>query len=137
MDFCDKLIELRITINNVCDQFSLENSSKELSLSAKLKVLFLLSQKDMTPNELIMTLGIAKSNLANLSKSMIYDGVIDSYKTLENNRNIYYRITENGLSELKAYKSSLTQHLNKLQNLDELNLYVNKILEILKGNKND
>ena len=91
----------------------------------------------MTPNELISILGIAKSNLANLSKSMIYDGIIDSYKTLENNRNIYYRITEKGLSELKAYKSSLTQHLNKLQDLDQLNLYVNKILEILKGNKND
>ena len=133
MDLSDKLIELRIAITTACDGFSMANSNKETTLSTRLKILFLLSFKDMTPNELICKVGIAKSNLANLSKLMITEGVMDSYKTLENNRNVFYHITSSGIQELKNYKDILSSHFLNLQNIDELKTNIDKILTILKG----
>ena len=90
MDVCDKLIELRIALTNACDGFSIENGNKNILLSSRIKLLYLLNEKDMTPAELIIGLGVAKSNLANLSKAMVEEGVIDSYKNVDNMRNVYY-----------------------------------------------
>ena len=134
MDICDKLIDLRIALITDCDGFSVENGNKNILLSTRIKILYLLEAKDMTPAELISILGIAKSNLANLSKIMIEENVIESYKTMDNLRNVYYRITSPGLAELSHYKSSLhnlfcSKHSN---NLHEIEIYLDKILEILK-----
>ena len=93
----------------MCDGFSAGSGSKDLILSTRLKILCLLSDKDLSPAELISTIGVAKSNLANLSKSMIDDGVIESYKTADNLRHVYYRITSKGADELKVYKSALLE----------------------------
>lgn len=89
----------------------------------------------MMPSELIEALGIAKSNLANLSKSLIAEGVIDSYKSMGNYRNIFYRITDKGLNELNAYKVSLYKVFGEKykDNLDEIKGHIDQILEILKG----
>ena len=135
MDICDSLIELRIALTTCCDGFSIENSNKDILLSSRIKVLYLLSTKDMMPGELIETLGIAKSNLANLSKTLISEGVIDSYKSMGNYRNIFYRITEKGLNELTAYKVSLKKVFGEKydNNLSEIGFHIEKILEILKG----
>ena len=135
MDICDSLIELRIALTTCCDGFSVENSNKDILLSSRIKVLHLLSTKDMMPGEFIETLGIAKSNLANLSKTLISEGVIDSYKSMGNYRNIFYRITEKGLNELNAYKVSLYKVFGEKfkNNLSEIGFHIEKILEILKG----
>ena len=53
MDICDSLIELRIALTTCCDGFSVENSNKDILLSSRIKVLHLLSTKDMMPGELI------------------------------------------------------------------------------------
>lgn len=134
MDICDSLISLRIALGTVCDGFSSVNSNKNILLSNRVKILYLLSQKDMMPAELIESLGIAKSNLANLSKSMVIEGVIDSYKTLNNSRNVFYKITEQGEHELKEYKSALRVlfDYNYKCNSEELKDYIDKILEILR-----
>ena len=135
MDICDSLIELRIALTTCCDGFSVENSNKDILLSSRIKVLHLLSTKDMMPGELIETLGIAKSNLANLSKTLIAEGVIDSYKSMGNYRNIFYRITDKGLNELSAYKVSLYKVFGEKfeGSLSEIGFHIEKILEILKG----
>jgi len=138
MDICDKLIDLRITLSACCDGFSLENSTKGILLSARTKMLYLLNDKDMTPGELISSIGIAKSNLANLSKLMSNDGVIESYKTAGNYRNVYYRITSLGREELAKYKGLLA----KLVCFDDskstqLGIYIDKILELIKGGQHD
>jgi DNA-binding MarR family transcriptional regulator len=135
MDICDSLIELRIALATSCDGFSVTNSNKDILLSSRIKVLHLLSTKDMMPGELIESLGIAKSNLANLSKSLIAEGVIDSYKSMGNYRNIFYRITDKGLNELGAYKASLYKVFGeKYKNkMSEIKVYIDKVLEILKG----
>jgi len=134
MDICDKLIDLRIALTTDCDGFSVENSNKNLILSTRTKILYLLSDRDMTPAELISSLGIAKSNLANLSKVMIEDGAIESYKTIDNLRNVYYRISSLGLEELHDYKSSLNNlFCSKFsENISELEVLIDKILRILK-----
>lgn len=135
MDICDSLIELRIMLTTCCDGFSIENSNKNILLSSRIKVLHLLSTKDMMPGELIETLGIAKSNLANLSKSMIMEGVIDSYKSMGNYRNIFYRITDRGINELNAYKLSLEKiFTEKYQgNLPEIQSLIDNLITSLKG----
>ena len=135
MDICDNLIALRIALTTECDGFSLVNANKNILLSNRVKVLYLLCEKDMTPAELISSLGIAKSNLANLSKLMIEDGVIDSYKTLENSRNVFYKITNKGESELKDYKTSLYDlfYSKYEKHIEQLKIYSDKILEILRG----
>lgn len=134
MDICDKLIDLRIALTTECDGFSLENSNKNLLLSSRLKILYLLSEKDMTPAELIQALGMAKSNLANLSKLMIEDKIIESYKNLNNMRNVYYRITSSGEHELNDYKSSLLKLFcsKHKDNLSQIELHIDEILKILK-----
>lgn len=134
MDICDSLIELRIMLTTCCDGFSMANSNKDILLSTRIKVLYLLSSKDMSATELIETLGIAKSNLANLSKSLIADGVIDSYKSMGNYRNIFYRITDKGYNELNAYKTSLYKVFGEkyANNMDDIQNSIDKLLKILK-----
>ena len=133
VDICDKLIDLRIELMSCCDGFSSKDSNKDLILSSKLKILHLLSQKDLTPNELIDKLCIAKSNLANLSKTLINEGVIDSYKTAGNSRNIFYRITDEGRKLIEEYKSNLNKLLDKHSyDKDTLSYHIDEILQILK-----
>ena len=107
MDFYDKLIDLRITLASKCDGFSVKDASKDLLLSNKIKVLFLLSQKDMVQGELIENLAMAKSNLANLLKAMIGEKLIENYRNASSSKNIYYNITSLGEDKLIEYKTSL------------------------------
>lgn len=135
MRLIDEIIELRILLSYVSDGFSLEDASKYTPLTTRIKVLFLLEQKDFSPFELIEIVGIAKSNLANLLKTMIRDGVVVSYKAENNSKNIFYTITESGLNELKNYKDSATKEFEKRCNIpDDMSKKFQKIIEVLEGN---
>ena len=96
MNLVDSLIETRILLGKLCDGFSTSNSTKNNTLSIRLKILFLLEDKDLTPADLISTLCIAKSNLANVLKTLMIEGFVESYKNSSSSRNINYRITEKG-----------------------------------------
>lgn len=139
MNICDKLIDLRMLLTQTCDGFSLKDSSKSSILSTRIKILHQLSCRDLSPSELIDNVCIAKSNLANILKTMIRDKVVDSYKNLNNGKNIYYTITPNGIEELKRYKETmLTQFKSCCGEVDEnLENKLNELILILKGNKND
>ena len=135
MRLIDEIIELRILLSYVSDGFSVEDASKSTPLTTRIKVLFLLEQKDFSPSELIDIVGIAKSNLANLLKSMIRDGVVVSYKAENNSKNIFYTITESGLNELKAYKDTATSEFEKRCEIpDDMCKKFQKIIELLEGN---
>lgn len=108
MDTAENLIYLRIALGHMCDGFSSSNSSKLTSLSIRTKILFLLKNGDLTPSELISALCIAKSNLVNTMKPMIEEGVVVSYRNENNSKNVFYRITENGIAELREYKMKLS-----------------------------
>ena len=140
MVLIDDLILARIALSNLCDGFSTSNSSKNNILSIKIKILFLLDQKDLTPAELISALCIAKSNLANMLKGLIESGLVESYKNFNNSRNINYHITEQGRKELNEYKTYLGDEIsNKIsrvpelqENLISLSKNLSTIIEILK-----
>jgi len=136
MNFINNLIESRILLAQICDGFS-NNSSKDCTLSAKTKVLYLLENKDLSPAELIRGLCIAKSNLANLLKSLVKEELIISYKNSENHKNIYYRINDKGLTELQKYKETLKTNLTEILKNDELLKHLENTIKIIKGIKND
>lgn len=136
MQVSDDILALRIMLTHLCDGFSFENSNKSLVLSTRTKILYLLKEKDLTPIELINALCIAKSNLANLLKVMIQDGVVVSYKNLNNSKNIIYQITPQGLTELNEYVDSMMQLFNskcKAPN-EELSKSLTEIINLLKRN---
>lgn len=139
MDVTNNLIELRILLNSICDGFSVDDLSKDMSLSTKTKILFLLQERDLGPCEMIKNLCIAKSNLANILKSMIKENLIESYKNLNNSKNIFYRITDSGQKELKDYKDKLYVNIHKkFGNCEtELTEKVNEIIHFIKGKEND
>ena len=136
MDLANQLIELRILLANLCDGFN--DGGKDTLLTNKLRILFLLSCEDCSPNAIIDTLCMAKSNITNLMKSMMQEGLIERYKSLNNSKNIYYSITEKGLIALKKYKDRMLAQVScKCNNQDGLSSNVNTIIDILKGKKND
>ena len=140
MGLIDDLIYARIALANLCDGFSVANSSKNNILSIKIKILFMLEEKDQTPSELISTLCIAKSNLANMLRSLIEEGLVESYKNLNNYRNINYHLTDKGRQELNFYKHFLFSQIHdKINNnpeltqcFEDLTKNLTKIIRILR-----
>lgn len=138
MNTVDNLIELRILINSICDGFCCDNLNKNLSLSTKTKILFLLRNRDLSPSEITNKLCIAKTNLANLLKVMMQENLIVSYKNLDNSKNIFYRITNLGLLRLKDYENKLDSFLSKNFNFNQkITESINDVIHFLKGEKND
>lgn len=138
MDFTDRLIELRILLCSLCDGFSYEDLSKDMVLSTKTKILFCLNQNDLSPKELITKIGIAKSNLANIIKVMIKDGLVDSYKNSSNSKNVYYKITDNGMAKLKDYKEKLFENINASSDwCERLSEELLNVIQIIKGKEDD
>lgn len=135
MDLTNQLIELRILLEECCDGFG--ENGKNTILSSKLKILYMLENVDCSPNEFINTLCIAKSNVATLLKKMIEEGLVDSYKSSINNKNVYYKITNKGIEELKRYKDTMIHQFLTKCNCDqtELALRLNSVIDILKGTK--
>lgn len=136
MQISDDIIALRIMLTHLCDGFSFENSNKSSVLSTRTKILYLLKEKDLTPIELINTLCIAKSNLANILKVMIQDGVVISYKNSNNSKNINYQITPKGLEELNEYIETMMQLFNSKCKApsEELSKSLTEIIDLLKRN---
>lgn len=134
MNIVDDLIELRILINSACDGFSSDNLNKDFSLSTKLKILFLLENKDLCPSDMTSSLGVAKTNLANLLKKMIDENLIVSYKNMDNSKNVFYRINERGVKTLGDYKSKLYDSIQKHYKMDEkITESIKNIIHFLKG----
>lgn len=134
MEIVDKLIDLRIYLSKVCDGLVDNQNAKSNMLSTRLKILHILSVNDATPGELISTLCVAKGNLANLLKNMIENGVVESYKNIENSKNIYYRVTSKGLKEIQEYKDSISHQIEKFDLGEmELSKKIDEIIQILKG----
>jgi len=124
---------LRIILQKICDGFDTKEANKRSFLTARLKVLFLLSeQKEVSPGYLIEKLGIAKSNLALLCSAMVNEGLITSSKNQEDKRNITYFITEKGNIELDVFLDDMEKELADVIISDkEYRLLERKLDEIL------
>lgn len=110
-------------LENLCEGFDI--SSKSTLISSKFKVLVELSEKPKTsPSMLIDRLGLAKSNLALLCKSMVQEGLIEKTKDEFDSRVVFYSLTENG-------KTMLENNLNLMaENFTKQLAYKNRFKEI-------
>lgn len=128
---------LRIMLQKICDGFDVKQANKKSVLTARQKVLFLLSeQKEVSPSYLIEKLGIAKSNLALLCSSMVNEGLISVSKNQEDKRNIVYFITAKGEMELSEFLKDMNKELSEIIVSDKeyrlLEKKLDEILEIFK-----
>ena len=76
------IIALRMELEKICDGFDSEDGNKKSNLTLKMRMLFLLSTHgELTPNSLISSLGLAKSNLTILCRSLLEEGLIEVKKS--------------------------------------------------------
>lgn len=126
----EKIIELRIATRKVtlCEA---EGRAKT-TLSLKSKILFLLKDKDLSPSDIISALGIAKTNLTILTSSMIKDGLIIKYKKPNDQRAVFYSITQKGKEHIGKLISYIDALFDKVIDDEETkNKYINEITDII------
>lgn len=108
-----QIVELRILLQNICDGFDQASANKKSQLTMRDKVLFMLDQHPKcSPGLLIEKLGVAKSNLALLCKSLCEGGQIVVCKSEEDKRNVFYNITEKGKAELENFYTNMAVEIN-------------------------
>ena len=95
------IVSVCTRLENLCEGFDVD--SKSTLISSKFKVMLALSEQDnISPSMLIDKLGLAKSNLALLCKSMITEGLIEKRKDDFDSRVIFYTLTDFGKQKLNA-----------------------------------
>ena len=125
-----QITELRIILQNITDGFSVDSANKNAKLTMERRVLFVLnSNKKVKPITWITKLGIAKSNLALLCKSMIDGGFITCEKDENDKRNIYYEITAKGVAELNQYIDSISNDVCSICKNEKETKEISKKLE--------
>ena len=121
-----KLLEIKSLSQTIC------NLSKNEATNNQLRVLYFVDEyNSISPQVLISKLGIAKSNLALLTKKMIDDGLLYSKKSIMDKRSILYFVTPKGKKMLNSYISDLDKLLHEDdyeldQALDLIAKYLNK-----------
>ena len=128
------IVTLVSRMQNLCEGF--DETNKTALISIKLKILLELTTKEkVTPSQLKLRVGLAKSNLALTCNSMIKEGLIEKIKDNFDNRSIFYSITEHG-------KKVLEQNLTRMQknfsgelayknNMKQINNTVKELLELV------
>ena len=118
----EQIVELRILLQSVCDGFDTQQLNKKSTLTMRTKVLYVIHKyPSCPPSTLISSLGIAKSNLALLCKSLCDDGVIDATKGDGDQRNVYYTITPKGERELYEFYASMANDV-KLTSREQVSM---------------
>lgn len=118
----EQIVELRILLQSVCDGFDTQQLNKKSTLTMRTKVLYVIHKyPSCPPSTLISSLGIAKSNLALLCKSLCDDGVIEATKGNRDQRNVYYTITPKGERELYEFYASMANDV-KLTSREQVSM---------------
>ncbi len=102
----EKIIQLRIATRRAT--FYETPAGGKNTLSLKSKILFLLKDKDLTPADIIAALGMAKTNLAILTSSMIEENLISKYRKQNDQRSVLYSIAPRG----KEYINKLLDYID-------------------------
>lgn len=103
-------ISLRIATRKAC--MCGTEKGKKSTLSLETKLLFLLKEKPLTPNNVADLLELKKSNLAALAKNLEESGLIERHK-LSGRREVSYSITEKGLEVLNEKLSEIEATFRK------------------------
>lgn len=106
------IVSVCTRLENLCEGFDVD--SKSTLISSKFKVMLALSEQDnISPSMLIDKLGLAKSNLALLCKSMITEGLIEKRKDDFDSRVIFYTLTDFGKQKLNATLCKMADNFTK------------------------
>ena len=120
-----KILEIKALCQTICSTSNNESTNNEL------KVLFFVDEyQSISPQILVSKLGIAKSNLALMTKKMISDNLIYRQKSETDGRAILLSITPKG-------KKMLDDYLDKIAKIfpDE-NIELAKAMDIVLKNLN-
>lgn len=128
--FAKNIIELKLVSDRIA-----EGKGKGAGVfTVRYQILYLIASNDkISPQELIYELKMAKSNLALITKKMIKDGVISSFKEEGNRKQIYYSITEQGKKELQTKMDAINNMQTKESK--EMLMHLMKTVESLKNVK--
>lgn len=128
--FAKSIIELKLASDRIA-----EGKGKGAGVfTVRYQILYLIASKDkISPQELIYELKMAKSNLALITKKMIKDGVISSFKEDGNRKQIYYSITDQGKKELQTKMEAINNMQTKESK--EMLMHLMKTVESLKNVK--
>ncbi|MBE5732628.1 MAG: hypothetical protein E7353_06265 [Clostridiales bacterium] len=103
-DIADKIINLRLNTRRVCMCEGEKN--KKSTITLKTKVLFLIAQGNGT-KDIILSLGIAKTNLALLTSSLSDEGLIVKKQKADDKREKSYALTEKGKQHLASVRERI------------------------------
>lgn len=112
MNLSEKLVQLRIATRGVTMCESIGGKQKN-TLSLKTKILFLLKDKDLPPIDIMTSLHLAKTNLAQITSEMARDGLITKDRQARDKRIIYYSLTDKGREYLEARLNIIESALKK------------------------
>lgn len=128
--FAKSIIELKLASDRIA-----EGKGKGAGVfTVRYQILYLIASNDkISPQELIYELKMAKSNLALITKKMIKDGVISSFKEEGNRKQIYYSITDQGKKELQTKMDAINNMQTKESK--EMVMHLMKTVESLKNVK--
>lgn len=126
MNTARKILEIKCLSQTLCQNGNAENTNNQL------KVLYFIDEYQMvTPQLLISKLGIVKSNLALLTKSLMKEGLIVSNKSLADKRAIVYSITPKGKQILDEHLSSIARYIRQDEQTPELMSAIEIVLNYL------
>ena len=128
--FANSIVWLKLLTDRICEGKNKKNGLFLVSY----QVLFVLNENErVSPKELVLSLGLAKSNLAIIAKKMMKDGLIERTKDLQNRKEIYYNITLKGKEVLMAKLAQIENSCNESEKKETSLLH--KVVQILKGIK--
>ena len=115
-DIADKIINLRLNTRRVCMCEGEKN--KKSTITLKTKVLFLIAQ-GLSTKDIILSLGIAKTNLALLTSSLSDEGLIIKKQKLDDKREKSYTLTNLGKQHLDSVKEKINLAFKTVITTDE------------------
>ena len=107
-ELADNIIKLRLATRKVC---MCEGDAKKSTISLKTKVLALI-ERGLSTREILLTLMIAKTNLALLTKEMAFEGLIEKSKGESDRREVRYSITKTGTEYLNERKKAIEESVS-------------------------
>lgn len=115
MNTARKILEIKSLTQTLCHNENSENTNNQM------KVLYFVDEYgSVSPQVLISKLGIVKSNLATITKSLLMDNLIVSEKSLTDKRAVVYSITPKGKQKLEEYLSFISKFLRQDEQTPEL-----------------
>ncbi len=126
-ELADNIIKLRLATRKVC---MCEGDAKKSTISLKTKVLALI-ERGLSTREILLTLMIAKTNLALLTKEMAFEGLIEKSKGESDRREVRYSITKTGTEYLNERKKAIEESVS-VSDRDKAIELINEATKLLK-----